>query len=311
MPIYIANELVREKDGKLFKRFQNSFEEHLDPQTKKRLVTPITIKYIPSLIKPMGGNQKLNKGKIARPKSLEIRHRSQIQLEDSVVDVRYTKTTPTRDKFGDLIWNDISTDVDLQINTTDIDLAFFFYAYSKDNVINNPNGQLKIEDKGAEMREVATVKRNEAIINARLWNPMREGGCGYEKLLEFALTRPSIVSPVGKDEDWLRIQIDQEFKMFGSSAKIAFLDATQPERIATDVKVEKENIANLAIKYDIIKQVPSKKEFRWVETDEVIWCWQDSDGFEKPIVKLGVYLETYEKATYDKLVALIEAAENK
>ncbi len=318
--LYINDELVKEKPKDLFKKFQDEFSAHLDPNNRNRIndKNPVIIKYVPSIIKPMGGDQKLNKGKFSKPRCLYINHVATTQVGDSNVHVRYTQTAPRRPgKDADLLWADVMTDVPTQISTTDIDLVFFFWAYSKQNVRNNEDGKLMIENKDYEIELAAKLRRNNALLMARLWNDEKEGGSPFSVLYEFARTRPSIRNLheiMDKDEktkqNLLRTAIEQEFTIGGNKAKEAFLEFTQPPRVDKGEYDDRLKVIEDALEHDIIAQVNPRTTFNWKTEDgkvgEVIWSWKDSVEVGKPPYKLYVWLSKNQPELLEKLKALTE-----
>jgi len=293
--IYINDKLVDKKEPKLWKEFQSEFSGHLDTLTKSKIVKPITIKYIPSLITKDPNPE--NKGKTQKPRSLSINHVSQIQIEDSMVDVRYTKTAPKKNAAGLPEYSGIqSTDVYTQLGVTDIDFAFFFWAYSLQNNRLNPDAKMMIENKEQEARDIATVKRNAATIQARLWNTIEDGGCTDELLASFAETRKHIYNVGTLDENQLRMAIEQDLELDRTQrSKLEFLEFTEPKKVTATEFVEKTDVVAEALEYDVITQLSAKQTFNWKteegETGEPIWSWEGTDKKDKPAYKFSLFLD--------------------
>lgn len=301
--IYINDELQKSKPEKLFREFQAEFGNFLDVHKRERLIKPVTIKYIPSMIKA----DPKNKGKFIQPRSIDIRHVSQIQIGDTMADVRYTKTAPLKDPQGVLKYKEISTSVVGRIATTDIDFLFFFWAYSNQNVANEPNAKLLIENKEREIELEAIAKRNEAKIQSMLWNEEKFGGIAIGKLVDYARTVNTISNPDEMSADAVRNAISRSFTI-DRMGKSKFLDFMYVEsKTYEEVKPMLDAVAK-AIEANVISQVNAKQTFYFNDSegkpDKLIWCWKDSVGTEKPPVKLYQWLEKFEPATLEKLIDL-------
>ncbi len=309
MPLYINDEIVKEKPKELWKEFKQEFAGHLDGD---RIVKPIVIKYVPWIIAPMGGNQELNKGKVAKPASLEIRYVSKTQVGDANVFVRYTATVPTKSgKDGVLTFADISTEVNTQMITSDIDLVFYFWAYSNQNYKNDPDAKLMIENRDQEIKDKATAIKNKALISSRLWNSEDEGGTPFEKLVEFARTRRSIynldeiLKNENSREDEVRTLISQEFTIGGPAAEVAFLNFTQPDVKGYKEEKAAQDVIGKALEAGVIKQISIQKKFVWSHDNSELWSWVDGK-FHKPALQLYEHLEKHDPDTLKKLIELTE-----
>lgn len=293
MPIYINDILQTKKPEKDYAKFKNEFLPFLDPTNTNRFIKPVTIKYNPSLIK--ADPHPFNKGKFIMPNSLAISYTSQILLDDGMVDVRYSKTAPTKLKDGILSWAEGSVDVNRQLTSIDTDFIFFFWMYSNQNVRNNPSAKLHIENKANELNEIAKARRAEATIQARLWNPESSGGVSFDKLYEFARSRPRYDQSVSMDENEVRAFIEQEFAIVKDKAKVDFLEFTKPAEVSIAAYMENEKVISEAIEAGIISQNNLGTSFCWKtaegKTGEVIFNWKEVKGNDKPSYKFAAWLK--------------------
>lgn len=304
--IYINDELQKVKPKEDFEKFKREFASFLDDRTGERLVKPVIIKYIPSIVRP----DPKNKGKFIAPRSLDIRHVSQIQVGDSMADVRYTKTAPKRTKDGALEFKEVSTSVVGRLGTTDIDFLFFFWKYSNQNVKNDPeNAKLIIENKQREIEIEASVKRNSARIQGMIWNEERFGGVNIAKLVEYARTTKTITGIDEMSDDELRNAIERDF-LLDKTAKSKFLDFMYEDKLSFQEAKPKLDIVGRALEANVIAQVNAKQVFCYVDDNgkpaEEIWSWKGSNGFEKPPVKFYNWLEKFEPDTLEKIIALTD-----
>lgn len=304
-----------EKDKQEFNAFQAQFSSHFSEAGSKtpRIIKPICIKYIPDLV--VRDTDPLNRGKIQQPRSLAINHVSQIQDGDSNVEIRYTKTAPTRNPAtGQMEWKGYqSTDVKGSLRTTDIDLAYFFWRYSNQNIKNNPNAKLMIENRKQEAEEKARVQRSQATIQARLWNDEKDGGSSIELLKRYAVTRPSIAAQADEmDENELRLAIERDFTLDRTTTtKMKFLEFTNPGIVPPAEFHRMNDFVGEAIEAGVISQNNPNKGFYWKTEEgkmgELIWSWDGSRGAEKPAIKFVQYLEANDTSTIDKIVEATHA----
>jgi hypothetical protein len=238
-----------------------------------------------------------------KPRSLNIRHIAQMQIGDTISEIRYSKTAPIKEPHGVLKFRENSTDVMTRISTTDIDFAFFFWAYSKQNIKNNPQAKLMIENLKYEAERIANAKRNEAAIMAKLWNSESEGGVSINVLIEYAKTCPTIVGVEEMSDDEIRNAIEFDFSV-NKMGKANFFQFTHDKKVSKKEVEEIGNIIGDAIKTGVIIQKSPTQSFVWGESGEDIWSWKGTVGIDKPSVKLYKWLQSNEPETLEKISSL-------
>jgi hypothetical protein len=258
--IYINNEIYKlspkEKDN-----FNKTFESYLDE--KGGLVKPVKIKYIPSLIK----KDKDNPGKIKMPRSKSLSFVVQTMHDGQQVELRYS-STPARvvAKTGELQFSNTSISVfDGELNTTDKDLIWFFWNHSEQNAGNSKNmdkhnAWFIIEDKEAENREIARLKKVDATIKARLWNDVADGGLSDNEIIKAA--KHGMIPGIDKMDDVNEIRtLLEKVLEINKPFKEEFLTMTDVRNKKNDDFIERKYLIQSAIDLGIIGMNSINKSF--------------------------------------------------
>lgn len=292
--LYINNELVQ-KDKEKFKTLKSIYQDNLSSDGNT-IVTPITIKYIPDLVRyePSVTNEQ-GRPKEQKPNSLALLFVSHTNVDGEMVEMRYSRTAPRIDgKTGSRTWSENQIDVKGRLQITDIDLLYFFEFYSNQNASrsNSEFALLMVEDVRSEAKKERDAKKDEILINTRLWNDEADGGCKDEKLYEFAesVNYKNIRS---MDANQLRKTIEHYFKSdrFGKQKFISFTTT----KVNFSEGVELTAIEADARKYELITQINPQKKYYWKNADgtngEVLFDWTNVQGDESVKSKFLAFLK--------------------
>lgn len=293
--LYINNELVHQKDPEKFKLLKEIYADYLS-KDGNRIETPVTIKYIPDLVRyePSVTNEQ-GRPKKQQPNSLALLFVSNTNVKGEMVEMRYSKTAPRIDgKTGNRTWGENQIDVKGRLQIDDIDLLYFFEFFSNQNaaISNSEFALLMVEDVRSEAEKLRNAKKDQLLIESRLWNEESEGGCKDEKLYEFAesIGYKNIRT---MDANNLRQTIEQYLKedRFGKQKFLAFTTT----RVSFKEGIELTEIESDARKYELITQLNPSKKFVWKNEDgsngETLFDWSGIGGDESVKTKFLNFLK--------------------
>lgn len=292
--LYINNELVQ-KDVEKFKLLKQIYADNLS-KDGNQIVTPITIKYIPELVRyERNITDEQGNPKKQQPNSLSLLFVSHTNVKGEMVEMRYSPTAPIIEgKTGIRTWSRNQIDVKGRLQVTDIDLLYFFEFYSKQNaaISESEFALLMVEDIASEATKERNAKKDQNLINARLWNDEADGGCKDEKLYEFAES-VNYKNIRTMDANNLRLTIEQYLKSdrFGKQKFISFTTT----KVSFKEGVELTEIEAEARKLELITQLNPSKKFVWKNEDgsngETLFDWSGVQGEDSVKTKFLAFLK--------------------
>ena len=297
------------KDQDKFKQFQDEFSAHIDPNSG-RIISPIILKYAPFKITP----DRDNPGKMLMPRSLKLNFITRVPIDGQMAEVRYTQRMPIPNKDGGLKFIDNGTPVvDGQLAITDIDLAYYLWEFSDQNwgkEINkaNPSAYFVIENLNYERSLLATAKREQAVINARLWNKVSDGGLTDSAIRTIAQDFMIPNAADFKDINELKLILEKLVKASQQNTDI-FLTKSDRRELPSEEKAARRGMIADAIEGNIITQDLIKRQFFLVGMDgipetEPLMTYKAAD--KDPKSTLYVFLEDTNPALFVSLKTRLE-----
>lgn len=247
--------------NELWKQFEDLFSGNLTKIGTINPMKPIVIKYRDGIEVP----DKDNEGKFLSPASISLNFTAKGVIGRGQVTIRYAADAPNVDKAGNLNFHMSRTEVFRRMSIMDVDLAFFIWAFSEEMAANGrgiqgKNTNFQIENPELERKEYIRNKAEQNLFEARLFQPVGQGGVN-DKMIRYGAKAMGIIN-ADAEQDINKLKIDIERLGKKQELRKIFVEATDttPSELDEEYVDKRATLAD-ALHHQLIANVTFKSSY--------------------------------------------------